>query len=110
MTSTENTPAQGVYPFLDLSTGHIEQADSAMLDQMADLPEFDQPVVVIKRTFGWLVRVPALEIEATLANCVKQGLSEMFIGVLRYAIQHECWWVHIDADAVIVDALPFEEW
>jgi hypothetical protein len=110
MASQQKASAKGVHPFLDLSTGHIKRGDTTVLDNISTLPEPDQPVVVLKRTHGWWIRIPALDIRATLAQCRRQGFSEMFIYMLRYAIKHECWWVHLDADAEIVDQLPLADW
>jgi hypothetical protein len=97
-----------ILSYLDLSTAHITLRDNELL---GSVPNDVLPVTVTDNGYGYFVRFSE---DVPLDDIAEQsraiGLSDDFIGVLRYAKDNRCFLVNLDADAEQVDGLPVHFW
>lgn len=82
---------------LDVSTGHLSPATRAQLDALADR---DAPVDFLRGAHGWLIHACT-----DAAARWPQDLA----AVLAHAVAARCDYVLFDADAPVLDALPWRE-
>lgn len=89
--------ADGVRPFLDVSTGHLSPETRARLEE---LDEEDAPSTFLRGTHGWLVHVSDEPWSAWPADLME---------VLDHARRLRCDYVMFDADGPVLDVLPWRE-
>jgi len=95
--------------FLNISTGHIPKADNDRL-QALDRESHDFPVRVIHHEIGWFINCPSDSARETDAELRQRGMSDAFLGIMRLARQHDCWWINLHGDGEDVEGLPTFEW
>ncbi len=96
-----------VFQYLDLSTAHMTEADSRILETAAEIG-----VRVILHDYGWWIHVPEAGSEAEEADTEMKaaGMSDAFRAVIDSARYRGCRWVNFDQDADEDDDLPVSEW
>jgi hypothetical protein len=117
-----NTGSQGVRNFLDASTAHVTRQDVDVLAHWATLePEAWRPAPfrTIAHAYGYFIHV---RLDGSAGGCGEaerleyeqaareDGISEAFFALQAYAREHGCWWINLDRDAEIIEALPVHEW
>lgn len=95
---TETHPA--VHRFLDISTGHLPEAERVGLES-GELLDNKTPRV-IRHTYGWWVNVPEeIDEEEDFAD------APALLAAVRFAQGLECVWINFDVDAAQVDGLTW---
>lgn len=112
-----------VYKYLDLSTAHITQKDSHLLDVHTSSDLFRSSLhqagmrhlIVRKHPYGMWIHVPiGAERDETIGE-LKRGLSlagySPALGqILDYAAERNCYWINLDMDADEEEDLPTYDW
>ncbi len=94
--------------YLDISTAHVTARDSEIL---GSLPNHVLPVTVTEHGYGYFVRFSEdVPMEEIAEKSRELGLSDAFVGVLRYAKERRCFLINLDADAEQADDLPAHDW
>jgi hypothetical protein len=88
----------GVYPYLDCSTGHLTHATMVALESET----IEGIITVASYEEGCFITVP-FEAE-------DEDFPEDLLAVLTFARERECLVIRFDADGDIHDDLPFHEW
>lgn len=91
-----------VFRYLDVSTCHITQEDSELLDNADSL-------IVTKREHGWLVHVPELKC-IEFNEILEEGFSNSLIKVLAKALMLNCNFILFDCDANEHADLDTHDW
>jgi len=87
--------------YLDLSTAHITEADSKLLEEDNGLP-----FRVLSDEFGFFVS-SANASDDELKNA---GLSDDFTAICNHALEKGCLYINLDSDAEIIDGLHVNNW
>jgi hypothetical protein len=97
---------EGVFNFLDASTGHITEDDSRLLGMHEDDSLF------IRKEFGWWVWIDVTDPESQDADLRKMEFSGAFRKLVRYAADNNCFWLNLDGDGAIIlgEGLPYNPW
>lgn len=94
--------------YLDVSTAHMTARDNEIL---ASVPNHMLPVTVTEHEYGYFVQFSEdVPMEDISEQSRAAGLSDAFVGVLRYARERHCFLINLDADAEQVDNLPAHDW
>lgn len=95
-----------VQNFLDASTGHITTSDRTLLCGR----EHKFPTRVIPHDHGWWVNVPEKkELADYLVRMCMAGFSSSFVQLLVVASDRGCWWINLDTDGDMWEALEIHE-
>jgi hypothetical protein len=95
---------EGVYNYLDASTGHVTEADAAILKELEDDSLF------IHKEFGWWIWVDVVDPDVQEETLRGLGLSDSFLKLVRYASDSHCYYINLDCDGATIEALPYHEW
>ena len=94
-----------VYKYLDISTAHITEETEVFL--WRQVQDEDGDLIVYKKECGYFIHVP----------CDPDELNEMeviiphdLMACLRLAMENNCYWLVLDADAEVINELETFEW
>jgi len=95
---------------LDISTGHITQKDTELLEQN-DCPVSGYPYGPKDDAYGHLVHLTNSpgDFEIEMSSAKKYGFSDAFIKVCKVARAKSCDYVRFDRDGAVYD-LPTFDW
>lgn len=110
-----------IYKYLDLSTAHITQTDSHLLDQYSKMGDrslelrFDLRLIVRPHPYGMWIHVPVgqeakEELTALAESLTNAGFSPALMQIIIYAMSKDCYWINLDQDANEEEGLPTYEW
>ncbi len=104
----ETKDPEGIYKYLDCSTGHVTEKDMKLLeDSTPDLPM----MTAVYPEGAWVSSLHyAEEAEAEEDELKQLGFSGAFLQVLAFAREKGCKYVCLDRDAEIYDELEQFEW
>jgi hypothetical protein len=95
-----------VQTFLDASTDHITTFDKTLLCGR----EHKFPTRVIPHNHGWWVNVPdKKELAEYLVLMCMAGFSISFVRLLVAASDCDCWWINLDTDGDMSEALEIHK-
>jgi hypothetical protein len=90
-----------IFRVMDLSTAHVtKKTMDALAEGSADLTSYGYPE-------GAFVHLPTDDLEEELEE---RGLPEDLRKVVKFAMDHDCQWVKLDADGEVCGDLPTYEW
>lgn len=106
---TETLP---ISRYLDLSTGHLPQAEMVALRNARDseINPDQLPARVIPHAYGAWVNVQIDDPHEQDNAFAEHGQLPNLLKVVQFARAHDCTWVNFDRDAAIIDELPSWEW
>ena len=86
----------GIFKYLDCSTVHVQPKDMDLLTTV-------ESIVTIPHKYGSFVNVPNPndDGEALYDEIRKEGFSEEFIKILKFAHANDCCWINFDADGIM---------
>jgi hypothetical protein len=89
---------------LDVNTGHVTPADAGILEERAG----SLNVHPMREEYGFFVWVPTADLLDEYIETFREesGVSDAFLGLLRYAREHDCDWLLLDRDAPFLADLP----
>ena len=112
-------PEKMVRKILDLSTAHITNDDSAILDSYADsgadrITKYPSQALVVypHAEYGYLVSCSqsGCELRDTLQNMSVAGFSKEFIAIFEAAATQGMAYILLDRDAPQCEELPVFDW
>lgn len=92
--------------YLDISTAHITEKDSKILEFLATTGTYP----IYDTYFGFIVLFPLDVVEETTQQLAAEDLSSAFDNVVRYAANQKCDLINLDCDASIIKELETFEW
>lgn len=97
-----------ILSYLDCSTSHVTEKDMELLKET---PAFLYDFTHASYEYGAFVSVSgAAELEEETRKMLEDGFSEAFINLRKYAEQHGCTILRLDAHGVVIEGLPTFEW
>lgn len=96
------TKDNGVYSYLDASTGHITESDMRLLD-CKGRPRIENGIISVPHQYGAWIHCLTDQgfTENDYENVRAGGFSDSFIKLLKFAKQRNCEWINLDQDGFI---------
>ena len=92
-----------IYKYLDLSIAHITKETDDYLRIQAEQDEAYKAIVYTKDC-GYFVCVPELD------EIDEYDMPDDLKACLKFAAEHDCYWLVLDADADTINELETYEW
>lgn len=92
-----------IYNYLDLSTAHITQETDEYLRKQAKEDEAYK-AIVYEKDCGYFVSVPEWD------EIDDYDMPDDLKACLKFAAEHNCYWLVLDGDADTIDELKTYKW
>jgi len=99
----ENASAAEIYLVVALSTGHITEADSKLLDELANSIDAG---MIMGREYGFFIKLFMDDLESNL----RDGYSKELRTIITEAYKAGFQMIELDRDAPVIATLPTFSW